>query len=241
MFSESLVESSSLLRSRNRVPALISIGVQLALVAAIVAVPILHPELLPTAGNKLTTLPPPPPVRVPPPPVERPHVVTTPTNAPAAPSAPTHAASAFRALLNLTGPAVETPVYAASNLTLGPANPALPAGLAPTSPSVSVGPKPGPAHPLSISSGVIAGLLLAPIRPEYPVIARTTGTQGTVVVQAIIAKDGRIQSAHIVSGPIILQSAALEAVRTARYHPYLLNGQPTEVATTISIIFHIGS
>jgi protein TonB len=84
-------------------------------------------------------------------------------------------------------------------------------------------------------------MLLAPIRPDYPIIARTTRTEGTVIIQAIIAKDGRIQSAHVLSGPPMLQSAALEAVRSARYHPYLLNGQPTEVETSISIIFHLGS
>jgi protein TonB len=84
-------------------------------------------------------------------------------------------------------------------------------------------------------------MLITPIRPDYPVIARTTRTEGTVVIQAIIAKDGRIESAHVISGPPMLLSAALEAVRAARYRPYRLNGEPTEVETTISIIFHLGS
>ncbi len=241
MFSESLVESSPLIRSRNRLPALISIGLQVALVATLVLIPMLHPEVLPLAGSKLTDLAP-PPAPVPPPPVVRPRVVTTTSStAPSAPAAPSRAAEAVRSLLNLTGPAVETPVYAASNINLAPANSAIPVGLAPASPNVSVAPKPGLSHPLTVSSGVIAGMLLAPIRPDYPVIARATRTEGTVIIQAIIAKDGRIQSAHVVSGPVMLQSAALEAVRSARYHPYLLNGQLTEVETSISIIFHIGS
>jgi protein TonB len=87
---------------------------------------------------------------------------------------------------------------------------------------------------------VSAGLLLAPIQPLYPQLARITGTQGTVVIQAIISKSGRIESARVLSGPAMLQAAALDAVRSARYRPYLLNGQPTEVETTISIVFHIG-
>ncbi len=124
---------------------------------------------------------------------------------------------------------------------IGPANPALPTGLVPASPRITVSPAPKPAGIPRISGGVTAGLLLAPIRPEYPIIARTTRTQGTVVIQAIIARDGRIESAYVLSGPPLLQAAALDAVRSARYHPYLLNGQPTEVETTISIIFHIGS
>ncbi len=241
MFSESLVESSPLICTRNRFPALISIGVQITLVATLIVIPMLHPEVLPLAGSKLASLAP-PPTPVPPPPVVRPRVLTTTSSsAPSAPAAPSRAAEAVRALLSLTGPAVETPVYAASNLNLAPTNSALPVGLAPASPNVSVGPKPGAGHPVAISSGVIAGMLLAPIRPDYPIIARTTRTEGTVIIQAIIAKDGRIQSAHVLSGPPMLQSAALEAVRSARYHPYLLNGQPTEVETSISIIFHLGS
>lgn len=240
MFSESLVESTPLLRSRSRLPALISVTAQIALVAVIIAVPMFHPEILPTGTNKLSTLAP-PPNPVPPPPPARPRVVpTTSTSSPTAPSTPSHAATAMRALLTLAGTPVDTPVLAAGNI-IGPANPALPTGLVPASPHVTVSPTPKPAGLLNISSGVTAGLLLAPIRPDYPIIARTTRTEGTVVIQAIIARDGRIESAHVLSGPPLLQAAALDAVRSARYHPYLLNGQPTEVETTISIIFHLGT
>jgi protein TonB len=241
MFSESLVESTPLLRSRSRLPALVSLAVQTALVGAIIAVPMLHPEMLPSAASKLSTLAP-PPNPVPPPPVTRPRVVpATSTSAPTAPSTPSQTATAMRALIHLAGNAVDEPVLAASNVTLGPANPALPTGLMPASPGVTVSPAPKPAGILRISNGVTAGLLLAPIRPDYPIIARTTGTQGTVVIQAIIARDGRIESAHVLSGPPLLQAAALDAVRSARYHPYLLNSQPTEVETTISINFRLGS
>ncbi len=65
--------------------------------------------------------------------------------------------------------------------------------------------------------------------------------QGTVIVQAVISKTGHIESAHVLTGPVMLQSAALDAVRNARYHPFLLNGDPTEVETTISINFRLGS
>jgi protein TonB len=92
---------------------------------------------------------------------------------------------------------------------------------------------------MKISGGVTAGLLLAPIQPVYPTIAKASGTQGTVVISAIISKTGRIESAHVVSGTVMLQGAALDAVRNARYHPYLLNGEPTEVETTISINFRL--
>jgi protein TonB len=70
-------------------------------------------------------------------------------------------------------------------------------------------------------------------------MARLTRTQGTVVVQAMISRTGSIENAHALSGPAILQPAALAAVRSARYRPYLLNGTPVEVETTISITFHM--
>ncbi len=86
----------------------------------------------------------------------------------------------------------------------------------------------------------MAGQLIDPIRPEYPTIARLSHTEGTVVVQAVISTTGRIERAHVVSGPEALQAAALQAVRDARYRPFLLNGQPTEVETTVSINFRLG-
>ena len=87
----------------------------------------------------------------------------------------------------------------------------------------------------------MAGALLGPIQPEYPMIAKISHTEGTVVVQAVISKSGTIESAHVVSGPAVLQGAALQAVKAARYRPYLLNGLPTEVETTVSIVFRMGS
>ena len=93
---------------------------------------------------------------------------------------------------------------------------------------------------MHVSTGVMAGQLLQPIAPEYPMIARLSRAEGTVVVQAVISKSGRIESARVVSGPPVLQAAALQAVRAARYRPYLLNGLPTEVETTISINFRLG-
>jgi protein TonB len=108
-----------------------------------------------------------------------------------------------------------------------------------------VGPPAGTASaghsPLSISQGVIAGLLISPIQPAYPQIARITRTEGSVVIRAIISKSGHIESAHVVSGPTMLQAAALAAVREARYRPFLLNNEPTEVETTITINFRLGS
>jgi protein TonB len=83
----------------------------------------------------------------------------------------------------------------------------------------------------------VEGLLIQRTLPVYPPIARATGTNGTVTLAAIISKNGTIENLRVISGPIMLQQAALDAVRTWLYRPYLLNGQPVEVETTVSVIF----
>jgi len=82
---------------------------------------------------------------------------------------------------------------------------------------------------------------LAPIEPVYPAIARAARVQGEVVLEAVISKAGRIESLHAVSGPEMLRGAALAAVQAARYEPYKLNGEPTEVQTTIRVVFRLAN
>jgi protein TonB len=84
-------------------------------------------------------------------------------------------------------------------------------------------------------------MLLTPIQPVYPAIAKVTRTEGSVVMEAVISKAGRIESLHVVSGPAMLRAAAMEAVQAARYEPFMLNGEATEVQTTITVVFRLGS
>jgi len=91
-----------------------------------------------------------------------------------------------------------------------------------------------------VSAGVIAGNKISGVAPEYPAIARAARIQGTVVLQATISKQGRIESLRIISGPPLLQQAALDAVKTWQYKPYLLLGEPVEVETQINVIFTLG-
>ena len=84
-------------------------------------------------------------------------------------------------------------------------------------------------------------MLLAPIRVVYPAIAKAAHVEGTVVVTAMIDKTGRIVGAQVTSGPAMLRAAAIDAVREARYRPYLLNGEATEVETTVQVNFRLGS
>jgi protein TonB len=101
-----------------------------------------------------------------------------------------------------------------------------------------------PAHqekrPLKISEGVLEGQLISRVEPRYPSLAMQTKTQGTVRLHAIINPEGRITSLDVLSGHPLLVKAALDAVRQWRYRPTLLNGQPVEVETSITVIFRWG-
>ncbi len=93
---------------------------------------------------------------------------------------------------------------------------------------------------VNISAGVAVGMLIQKTIPIYPPIAKAARVQGTVVLQATISKQGTIEDLHVVSGPAMLQQAALDAVRQWRYRPYLLNNEPVEVETTVNVIFTLG-
>jgi protein TonB len=77
-------------------------------------------------------------------------------------------------------------------------------------------------------------------RPVYPRLAIMAHVQGTVVLQAILGKDGTVQDLKVISGPALLVSSALDAVRTWRYQPTLLNSEPVDVITEIDVNFKLG-
>jgi protein TonB len=97
-----------------------------------------------------------------------------------------------------------------------------------------------PLRKLAISSGVMEGHKLSGAEPRYPTIAIAARMQGTVVLAATISKTGAIENLRVVSGPPMLAMAAEQAVQTWRYRPYLLNGAPVEVETTVRVVFHLG-
>jgi len=84
------------------------------------------------------------------------------------------------------------------------------------------------------------GYLVQRVQPDYPPLARQARVQGTVVLAATISEQGRIENLQVTSGSPMLVAAAIEAVRRWRYRPFLLNGEPVEVSTSITIVFSLG-
>ena len=94
---------------------------------------------------------------------------------------------------------------------------------------------------IRISQGVTKGLLIHRVEPAYPPLARAARVQGEVVLSAVIDVNGQITNLQLVSGHPMLVPSAIAAVRQWRYKPYLLNGTPVEVETTITVIFSLTS
>jgi TonB family protein len=94
-----------------------------------------------------------------------------------------------------------------------------------------------PHDPVNVAPGIMAGNKLSGPIPKYPDAAKKARIQGTVELNAIIGKDGTVEQLTVVSGPKELQQSALDAVRQWIYKPFLLNGNPVEVKTTINVIY----
>jgi protein TonB len=90
-----------------------------------------------------------------------------------------------------------------------------------------------------VSQGVTKGLLIQKIEPKYPRLALQARIQGQVLLKAIIGPDGNIKELEFVSGHPMLAPTAIEAVRQWHYRPFLLNGEPVEVETIVTVTFQI--
>ena len=130
------------------------------------------------------------------------------------------------------------------------AGPGVPGGIGPggaslfdapqitTPPPAAHAPDPPPAPVrLRVGGTVQAGKILRQVAPVYPALARQARISGQVRLEAIIAKNGKIENLQVISGHPLLVQAALEAVRQWVYRPTLLNGDPVEVMTLIDVNF----
>jgi len=250
MFSDSLLEFGAQ-RKRRFFATTTSLIVNCLAIVAMLIIPLAFPEALPKA-QLLTFLvaPPPPPPPPPPAAAEVQHVVRqiqTDMLNNGALRTPTKIPQKIQMIKEEEAP----PPMPASGGVVGGVPGGIPGGqmggvigsvISATS-SLAAVPKFVPATPqrIRISAGVTKGLLIQRIEPPYPTLARAARVQGDVVLSAVIDTNGHITNLQLVSGHPMLVPAAIAAVKQWRYKPYLLNGQPVEVETTITVIFTLSS
>ena len=103
--------------------------------------------------------------------------------------------------------------------------------------SVLPPPPPPPSRPQPLISHMMEGNLIFRVQPVYPPLARQARVQGTVLLRAIISREGRIENLQVISGHPLLVQAAIDAVSRWRYRPCYLNGEPVEVETEVTVNF----
>lgn len=108
---------------------------------------------------------------------------------------------------------------------------------APAPAPAQAAPQQSPTGPARISPEIMAAQVITRVEPVYPAIARAAHISGDVLLHVIIGEDGAPKAIQVLTGPEMLKGAALEAVKEWRFRPYLLNGQPTAVDTTITVTF----
>ena len=97
-----------------------------------------------------------------------------------------------------------------------------------------------PTGPVEVKANIMAGQIVHKVSPVYPGDAKKARIQGTVQLDAVIGKSGEVEQLKVVSGPKELQQSSLDAVHQWTYKPFLVNGEPEEVKTTIRVIYTLG-
>jgi len=232
LFDQTFVNTHA--QTRRPWTVAISLGLQTTLVAIALIAPLLHIASLDPPAKIQIQLP-----------MQKVDLKVAPATTAAAPGTPRPVFHAPRLQAPTTIPrqidlTPDAPEIANAITTSGPASP-LPGGftiepLPPQIPVVKALP-PSPAAPVRVGGGVQSAKLIFGPRPAYPALARAARIQGTVRIQALIARDGSIGNLQLLSGPPLLIAVAIEAVKQWRYQPTLLNGEPVEVITEIAVTF----
>ncbi|HLY41370.1 MAG TPA: energy transducer TonB [Terracidiphilus sp.] len=231
MFEDSTFESTGRIRTRSRNWMIVAFACNGSILVALILFPLIHPEAL--SRQNLTYL------------IEAPDLTT---HEPPPRQAPTHA---FHGTPQIQDGRIFAPPqipdrivqFDSQEAPSGPVamdqGPGLPNGADDVfrGNRATTVVRAAPKGPVRVSSVLVEGLLVRKVVPTYPPIARATRTQGKVILQATISKQGTIENLRVISGAPMLQQAAIDAVKQWQYKPYLLNGEPVEVETTVNVVF----
>ncbi|HZR64465.1 MAG TPA: TonB family protein [Terriglobales bacterium] len=236
MFEDSLIESGGKLKTKRGRTTTFSFVLEAIIIGVMVLIPLLFTEALPKAQLMMALVAPPPPPPPPPPP------------------APVHVVKQVET--DIVNNQLRTPTKIPKKVEMikeeeaPPPSMGVVGGVPGGVPGGQMGgviggiigntpvavPKVA-VQRVRVSQGVTQGMVLHKVQPAYPPLARTARVQGSVVLAAIIGKDGTIQNLHVISGHPLLTQAALDAVKQWRYRPYILNGEPVEVDTQVTVNF----
>jgi protein TonB len=243
MFEDSLIESGGRLKTKRGLTSFIAFILEAMLIGILVLIPLLFTDALPKGqllGAIMMAPPPPPPP--PPPPAAVVHVVKqiqtdivngqlrTPTKIPKKVEIIKEDAAPPPVMAGIVGGVPGGVPGGQMGGVIGGIISATPVAV----------PKVATPTRVRVSQGVTQGLLIRKVAPNYPPLARQARIQGTVVLQAQISKTGDIQNLQLISGHPMLAPAAIEAVKQWKYRPYILNGEPVEVDTQVTVNFTLG-
>jgi len=246
MFADSLLDSSRRDKRRRRAATGFSFVFQCLLIGILLIVPLMFTQALPTQ-QLLTFLVAPPPPPPPPPPAAQAAAVIRQVQSDVLTSGQLRTPSRIPQQVQMIREE-EAPPMLSTGGVVGGVPGGVPGGqlggviggIVGQTSNLAIVPKLAmPARPIRVSRGVTEGLLLRKVAPEYPLIARQGRIQGQVLLSAIISKTGDIENLILISGHPLLVPAAIEAVKQWHYRPYLLNGEPVAVETTICVTFVI--
>jgi protein TonB len=244
MFEDSLIESGGKLKTKRGATTALSFVLQVLLIGLLVLIPLLFTEALPKTQLMTFLVAPPPPPPPPPPPAAAPvkvvkQIQTDIVNGQL--RTPTKIPEKVQMIKEEEAP---PPMNSMAGVVGG-----VPGGVPGGQMGGVIGgiinstpmsvPKIATPQRVRVSQGVTQGLLLRKVQPAYPPLARQARIQGSVLLQAEISKDGSIENLHLISGHPMLAPAAIEAVKQWKYRPYILNGEPVEVDTQITVIFSL--
>jgi protein TonB len=236
MFEDSTFESNGKIHTRSRRWALAALILNCTILALIVLLPLIYPEAIHSKEISTLLIAPQPPVQISEAPKPEPVLEKAPDS-----SAMVSQLTAPRQIpttINMVK--VRDPdSFPCPDCIVGYSG--IPGANSPGTLNIFRRAEPHVVTPKSvrISKMVVEGMLLQKTPPIYPALARQMRVQGTVELAAIISKTGTIESLHVVSGSPMLQQSALDAVKTWRYRPYLLNDEAVEVETSVNVVFKL--
>ena len=250
VFADAMLEDSSTHQRRSPLDWAVSLGVHVAVVAMLLAIPLYFTTGLDVQKLNLTFLAAPPSAPSPPPPplaaAAAPRVVHNEPSRVYVPTKLTAPSFVPRAIAPTPSNGGEPDILAAGvpggipggqiGGVIGGVLGGAIGGVPPPAPPVAEGPK----QPVRVGGNVKPPRLIYSPDPVYPVLAKQAGIFGEVVIEAIIDEHGNVSGMRAISGPPLLVPAALSAVAKRKYEPTVLDGAATPIDLRVEITFNLG-